>query len=507
MLVHGLVSLLSFATVNCIAIHATIPNKGVRTIETPEVFETNGMILHKLDLSSIGGGAYVTSLGDQFEYAKMGTTQDSRVINIVPNMANANLKHSNLGGQGPDTGTPNLRFSNFSSVNGHQVDLVVTEEFGNYKAHDNSLNGLNSKHGLRTAFGRINLACGSRSSLRFTLMDADALTGMEPASFFFSASYLGNARQRNPEEISFDNPRPTSFWVTEKTELEVTDAGNGYWQVPIHAASESTLANDFGFDAMTELKMDRFITAYYAGTSEFSVKVGSEKDVDCEYSSGRDLMFTFSPKDPLPKKDEANKAPACQRLDLMKSFVFKTVIGGEERLVYSKVAFHDGKNVDLEVLRVSGNKLADNPELDAKKEGFGRINGPCGSSVELQFRLVNTDNRSPIVVPNFCLSFSDIDAGVAGRCRESVTVRGFDAVYLADKTQLMTWVTAEGATSFSALAHGQGSDNPSVPWNMSDTQSARTVGLSFLNTSEILATLAWGPGGYGGRNILFSGSN
>eukprot|EP00927_Polykrikos_kofoidii_P027199 TRINITY_DN2401_c0_g1_i6.p1 TRINITY_DN2401_c0_g1~~TRINITY_DN2401_c0_g1_i6.p1 ORF type:complete len:495 (-),score=68.98 TRINITY_DN2401_c0_g1_i6:106-1590(-) len=479
----------TFVSVDGLATVAKIPDVAVRTLETDEVFETNGMVLHKVNFSSTGGGAYLSPLANHIE-------QDGvRGLNMVPSLLTSNLTHSNLGGQGPDSGTEDIRFSNFSVVNGRHVDLIVTEDYGTYRAHDNLRNGLKFRQGLPTSFGRINLACGSRSLLRFTLVDADTKADAEPVAFFFSASYLGDARRNKREEVCFANPRPTSFWLTEETELEVSDTWNGFWMVPTSGVVDGTI----------DQQQDRSITAYYSRTSEFSVEIGSEKDDGCERSEGRDFMFTFFPPTAAPiDKTKADKVVTCQTLNLMDSVVSRNELGKEETLVYSKVAFYDGEDIDLVVERISGNNLPSNPERDALKEGFGRINGQCGTAVKLRFRLVGHYDGSPVVVPNVCLSFADIDGGIDGKCTEAVTIDGFDSFYLADKTELLV-TTSDGATTFSATTRGQGSDNPADPSAMSDLQSRRAVGFSFPWASEIVATLTWGPDGYGGRNIFFSG--
>eukprot|EP00927_Polykrikos_kofoidii_P072560 TRINITY_DN68662_c0_g1_i1.p1 TRINITY_DN68662_c0_g1~~TRINITY_DN68662_c0_g1_i1.p1 ORF type:complete len:497 (-),score=72.52 TRINITY_DN68662_c0_g1_i1:235-1725(-) len=474
-----------------------LPNGEVRTLQTGQVLQANGMMLHELDLSSIGVGAHVASLTDQMEYLKRGGVE-----NLVPSLVTSKLMHSNLGGQGPDSGTEDLRFSNFSIIHGHRLDLIVTEDYDTYKALDNSRNGLYFEKGLPTSIGRINLACGSLSLLRFTLVDADAMVGTEPVAFFFSAYYLGDASLNKFAAISFVDPAPSAFWSSEMTGLKEADKGTDLLRVPAFGIVEDGQNSMKGFDGMADLRQN-LITAYYFGTSEFTVAVGSENDDDCNRSEGLDFMFTFTPPAPSKQK-EANNAVACQNLDFMNSVVSRSELPTEDGLVYSDVTSYDGKAIDLVVSRVSGNNFGSYAERDALKEGFGRINGQCNSSVKLRFQLVNHDDGFAVVVPKFCLSFADIDAGIDGRCKEAVTVEGIRKPFLADKTDLLI-TTSNGATTFSAQTRGQGSDNPTNPSAMSDLQSRRAVGFTFSSVSEIVATLTWGPGGFGGRNILFSG--
>ena len=69
------------------------------------------------------------------------------------------MLHSNLGGHGPDSGEPNLRYGGVGSVGGAPFDLLVEVAEGHeYRP---------GYHSLDSGFAKINLAFGTSTKLRF----------------------------------------------------------------------------------------------------------------------------------------------------------------------------------------------------------------------------------------------------------------------------------------------------------------------------------------------------
>lgn len=97
------------------------------------------------------------------------------------------ISHSNLGGQGPDTGAAELRYANAGTTkDGVPFDLVVTST-GPYKPKNNNVNG---KAGQ---FGKINAGCNPGQS--------PAVAG--PTEFTFSFTQPGTNNPVVQPEVHF----------------------------------------------------------------------------------------------------------------------------------------------------------------------------------------------------------------------------------------------------------------------------------------------------------------
>ena len=103
----------------------------------------------------------------------------------------AYLKHSNLGGQGPDTGVPaSIRFVNVGVVY-HPTDGAIYFDIDltsrtSYTASDVSANGF-----VNNKFAQVNLACGQSVGLRASLVrscaTAPSCRACEDSSLAFAA--------------------------------------------------------------------------------------------------------------------------------------------------------------------------------------------------------------------------------------------------------------------------------------------------------------------------------
>ena len=132
---------------------------------------------------------------------------------------------NNLGGHGPDSGTPELRYGQVGELNGQPFDLVITNTT-EYHPKDGT-----GKTGCRGAFGQINVQLGWDTGFRMQLRDSgtDALVAVP--GFHFSvfdldgrqgSKYAEKLVVEGYEEYSVSAPtnvilgqyvggRPTSF--------------------------------------------------------------------------------------------------------------------------------------------------------------------------------------------------------------------------------------------------------------------------------------------------------
>ena len=88
----------------------------------------------------------------------------------------------NLGGVGPSTGDPVIRYGGVGQANGTPFDLVVQVEKGS--SYSTPLGNDNGAYG---PFGQLNIGAGTRSKLRFSFVKPNS---MEEVGFLMSCTTM-----------------------------------------------------------------------------------------------------------------------------------------------------------------------------------------------------------------------------------------------------------------------------------------------------------------------------
>lgn len=191
---------------------------------------------------------------------------------------------------------------------------------------------------------------------------------------------------------------------------------------------------------------------------------------------------------------------------------------GEEALIFGNVA----PNTNLKIVATTPyvpNNL--NPEggvnHNGVHNGFGIINMGSSSTVELIFKLEDSNTGAPKTLSDFAVTFFDGDHGMSHQSREAITVSGFTSYIIAAESTLdvdpiqvdsESRAAGNGIAKFTSKMRGSKVDNPLEPMNMNSLQRRRTVALLFENKSEFQVTVS--ESGYTnpqGRNILFAGAS
>jgi len=123
--------------------------------------------------------------------------------------------HSNLGGQGPDSGAAELRFSNVATG----VDLKVVSTSA-YSVNDNLRNT------ARGCFGVINVAKDSTVNLTFSFVESGTddpvlfggIPGISKSKLFFSFFDL-DCSASGCESVTLDSASAKNFYLDDSTEL------------------------------------------------------------------------------------------------------------------------------------------------------------------------------------------------------------------------------------------------------------------------------------------------
>jgi len=128
------------------------------------------------------------------------------------------------------------------------------------------------------------------------------------------------------------------------------------------------------------------------------------------------------------------------------------------------------------------------------------------TSVDLSVDFYKSGTETPMPIPSaLTLGIFDFDMQMDGQAREEVVVGGFQSYALSENSTVR--VTEEGAfTTFTATAVGQEADNPTDPFNQTQTQLDKTVSVVFAKgIKHFDMTMRVNGGQVGGRQIMLSG--
>lgn len=140
---------------------------------------------------------------------------------------------------------------------------------------------------------------------------------------------------------------------------------------------------------------------------------------------------------------------------------------------------------------------------------YGDLNVVSGSSVQLQFALVESATSKPAMVRSLAFSIVALDTGAHGQS-EFVTTKGFSNAHVSSDTEIERRDNTDGSSTFKGTSFGDLNDVPSDPKKLSKLARARTVSFLFEDVSTFDITFGVTAGRYDqvvGRNFLFAGES
>jgi len=190
----------------------------------------------------------------------------------------ATVSHSNLGGQGPDSGEETLVYSGITNQDGMVVDLVVTAT-SPYAPRDAT------KNGLQDDFGVLNLEINSAVDLLFRFMSGGQPVVMN--SFYFTFFDLDQGRAHESSEKAtirgFD-----SYRLSDGTSLDVEELGDSSAIFSSSMRGGKT-DNPTSPLSLSHLQRERSVVVSFSAVSEFSVQLSEENYAS---SQGRNWFFS-----------------------------------------------------------------------------------------------------------------------------------------------------------------------------------------------------------------------
>ena len=472
---------------------------------------------------------------------------------------NARMRHSNLGGIGPDVDAPHsIRIDNVGFSRGREPLSLEVVALNEYKANNIGLN----RDLTRANFGNINMkAPGSGDGvdafyldLSFCLLNERTSQPVEMGTFQMTFFDFDEGTDGNGAECLTLGGFSQYTLGSDQSELVVTEMADGRTRF---CSSKYGKGNDNpkGSTQLTQQQKDKSVSVTFFRTACFELQYS----IGC-CSSGRNFLFggdsnvlpicESPPPPPLPPPPPSAPPAAppqpprscgedgvcgfpvrgCTpstgfaQLDFSKASVAYSNLGGfgpdtidsrdqllPEAMRLSNVGTNtDGSSLDL-LVTSRGPYVANNAPLNGVQGEFGQINIRIGTSAALTFTFIQGGTRSwdvrPVTVDDIVLSFYDFDQGDGNT--EVLTMGGYESYSLMSDSEILVGHGGpSGTTTFSATVYGDGSDNPLTSMSgLTELQKRRSVSFTYRKTSTIDLTFSSPGSGGGGRNFLFAGKS
>jgi len=234
--------------------------------------------------------------------------------------------------------------------------------------------------------------------------------------------------------------------------------------------------------------------------------------ISCDDSASAEFIESIENFNPSPLcvqgATECNPEDVCSKSVTMNTLtVSQNNLGGvgpddgAEEIRYGNAAVVDGKTVDL-ILTTDGTFKSPKPGKNGNAGPFGILNVKCGSSITLNFQVVDSESGVPVVLEAVALTWYDLDEGKKEKGRATVTTCGSTGAIVSDNSEL-TVKRQGGCSTATSSTPGTGKDNPTSPHRLSSLQMSRALTLPFKGVSEWTSTLSLSKGSKG-RNFMFA---
>lgn len=134
------------------------------------------------------------------------------------------------------------------------------------------------------------------------------------------------------------------------------------------------------------------------------------------------------------------------------------------------------------------------PRLNGMQGKYGSINLNSDSRVDLIFNFYDMHTREQLTLPEFAMTWFDLDTGKGGFSAEYVVIGGFTKYKLTDTSEVQVQKQPDGRVKFSGTTYGTGEDNPLDPMFLTQQQRDRAVTLLFGPTKTLNVTVGALPG-------------
>mmetsp|Transcript_67684 Transcript_67684/g.220350 ORF Transcript_67684/g.220350 Transcript_67684/m.220350 type:complete len:2076 (-) Transcript_67684:113-6340(-) len=162
-----------------------------------------------------------------------------------------------------------------------------------------------------------------------------------------------------------------------------------------------------------------------------------------------------------------------------------------------------GNSVDLVVTPKTSYTGCDMQANGKKGTNLGALNVASGTSVKLEFRLVDSETGDDVPAKELMIKIFDLDEGLGGTSMEKVHARGFKNYELSPTTSIQVEQELSQLTMFSASRYGTDDDDPDDPMQATPVQEAKAVALLYEGAAVVELNFEVDPGSFC-KTFLFS---
>jgi len=410
------------------------------------------------------------------------------VQELHASMEHSFVSHSNLGGAGPDNGSEAIHVGGIVASDDERTDLVIIAG-SKYSANQPLENGVTHD------FGLINFDCNTSAKLWFQFVDSETHMQRNYSKMYVTLYDFDQSKDGMFEEATISGAK--SIWVTNTTQLVSTlTSTGGFFRSSVPGTSKD---NPRDKENMTQEQLDRSLTILFENTGEFQITLAVLPEENGCSDYGRTFLYDFRPLLVNGTMVQNVDVPAAVedagvQFHWPRGILHRNNLGGMgpsidglHGLVFKNVAYFDGNNVNFAVSVASGEYEPDRVENNGFIENWGKINGKCGSEVDLRLAFLSEYDGYPLVIPEVMLSLAGIGSDENSGCAVSVSLSNFGS-YRLDDTEVVASET-NGTTTFSK------------GFEQTDTESQ--VSMVFTDIHIARVKITWGDGNSGGRDVLF----
>lgn len=367
----------------------------------------------------------------------MGQLAWSQKQKALLNFENATLTHNNLGGKGPDEGPEVMMISNTGLFGRRNVSLMISVAEGHdYEPVKPERNGVSN------GVASINLKDGHETLLNVGIFDEKGAPLSIPRFFMTVLDIDSGSNGAGVEEVEFAGVH--GYYVAPSANIIVQGSGDRGLDLRANVTGTER-DNPLSPWDMRQDQLNKAAMVEFVNVSNFSMRLAISNQSG---ETGRNFQLAG-----ISDLITAPFGPCSQGVSLNISnstVVYNNLDGAEptsQSMVFSNAVTFQGAGVDLVVEFVRGIYSPTNPSHNGKFGAFGQINmGPLDAA-KFDFKFVKAGTSESIALPDFFLSFYDIDQTSDGY--EKLTMFSESGAYfLSETTSLKPKVTESGKVSF-----------------------------------------------------------
>jgi len=172
-------------------------------------------------------------------------------------------------------------------------------------------------------------------------------------------------------------------------------------------------------------------------------------------------------------------------------------------LRYANAVYVNGRACDMVVTNMTEYQVNNASRNTDVSGGMANINVLIDTKVRLKYQFYYAGTTEKCVVPEFPITFYDVDQFKNGKAKETVTICGAKEI-IQTENSVLDKTTEGGCDKMESTQFGVVEGNPTSNMGLTDEQKSFSFTAMFDNTDSFELELEVGPHGKG-RNFLFAG--